>query len=780
MAKSVENIVSFHDVDEDPDVVNWSLDQYKNKRTGAKASLTKKINAIYNSVRNDEGRRALRLLESQLLEKLSKCRYWHQRYVDTALFSYDETQSEAAWLTEVEGQVKLVQESIASYVRTRKTSSSSASDFTASSVSSQRRKELERHQIEEEIRIESEKRRLQREKDMFEFDVGMRNAQLNDDLMVIKKRVEEARRIEIEDESIEKEINQLRFDVTAPISSCPIVSPSYSVPYSTASQPTLYTGTIPKNPSTVPYSSSIAVPSSLPVSWPVPVPVSFHTSVTVPFSSSVSPHHPPVSISALSSFPTMTPVVSSSMFFQPATSVLPPVISSVPVHSNINSLPVPSFPIQTPVLPVPSPQAPPPVTVRLPKVELATFDGNIKDWPLFFADFTSMVENMNLSNAQKMAYLRVCLSKKVKNSISQFMYDPNLYPQEMAELTRQFGHPYILALAHIKSMLDLPTVKDDGDSILDFVNELNGAVGALSNGQYSHELSSSGILAQLTSKLPLRLQQEWSTVIYSIQPRAPTISDLCAWLNYKSRSEQFQNPFAPSNSSKASTRPKDDRNLRSSKKMIKEKKGFVFSTNKPIRSKPIHPCPACKEDHFLSACNKFKAMSLTIKNEIVWENKVCLRCLKPGHGIKICRSQITCGIDGCVSKHNPQLHGAPPLLTKSENKTRTPAAAPADTPVSPSGNCGHTSFSGSVLLSVVPIRISANGRYIDTQALLDNGSQLTLIRNDIAEQLSLKDPKSFWNFPWKRSGNSNQKGKLCCVLSRQLGHLSSQRSLCHT
>ena len=53
---------------------------------------------------------------------------------------------------------------------------------------------------------------------------------------------------------------------------------------------------------------------------------------------------------------------------------------------------------------------------------------------------------------------------------------------------------------------------------------------------------------------------------------------------------------------------------------------------------------------------------------------------------------------------------------------------------------------GSVLLDVVPIRIVANGKTVETHGLLDNGSQLTLIRNDIASRLGLSGPTEHLKF----------------------------------
>ena len=79
-------------------------------------------------------------------------------------------------------------------------------------------------------------------------------------------------------------------------------------------------------------------------------------------------------------------------------------------------------------------------------------------------------------------------------------------------------------------------------SIVNFVS-LNGSVRALSCSRYAYELRSSGILAQLVIKLPLRLQQEWSSIVCAMQPEVPTVTDFCNWLIGKSLAEQFQNPF---------------------------------------------------------------------------------------------------------------------------------------------------------------------------------------------------------------------------------------------
>ena len=73
-----------------------------------------------------------------------------------------------------------------------------------------------------------------------------------------------------------------------------------------------------------------------------------------------------------------------------------------------------------------------------------------------FSDFSIGVDSVStFSNSQKIAYLHFFLPEKVKNGIAQLLYNPDLYSQVMTELERQYGHLYLIALALIRTMLEL-------------------------------------------------------------------------------------------------------------------------------------------------------------------------------------------------------------------------------------------------------------------------------------------------------------------------------------
>ena len=105
-------------------------------------------------------------------------------------------------------------------------------------------------------------------------------------------------------------------------------------------------------------------------------------------------------------------------------------------------------------------------------------------------------------------------------------------------------------------------------------------------------------------------------------------------------------------------------------------------------------------------------------------------------------------MDGCTFKHHTKLHGAPPIFAKPTESSASKSLSEAGATTTPfSGHCSREPT--DVLLCVLPIRISAKGKSVDTLALLDNGSQLSLIRKGVAKKLDLRGQKedpSFGNF----------------------------------
>jgi hypothetical protein len=72
-------------------------------------------------------------------------------------------------------------------------------------------------------------------------------------------------------------------------------------------------------------------------------------------------------------------------------------------------------------------------------------------------------------------------------------------------------------------------------------------------------------------------------------------------------------------------------------------------------------CAHCgKKGHVVYLCNSFLKLSLKEKLASVKDNKLCFRCLNPGHLARDCRVRFVCDIDKCGKRHHRLLHADNP------------------------------------------------------------------------------------------------------------------------
>ena len=120
--------------------------------------------------------------------------------------------------------------------------------------------------------------------------------------------------------------------------------------------------------------------------------------------------------------------------------------------------------------------------------------------------------------------------------------------------------------------------------------------------------------------------------------------------------------------------------------------------------------PCCYGSHFLYKCDSFKSKPDVEKLDLVKKKRLCFTCLKPGHGARKCFSKRTCFTF---------IHQA--LLKKSQSQERE-----GDAPERTGVNIMRSNR--IVFLQLVQVKVSnQNGDSVETYALLDSGSECTII-----------------------------------------------------
>ena len=155
-------------------------------------------------------------------------------------------------------------------------------------------------------------------------------------------------------------------------------------------------------------------------------------------------------------------------------------------------------------------------------------------------------------------------------------------------------------------------------------------------------------------------------------------------------------------------------------------------------------CPSCSGNHPLKECGSFRNMPHGDRLALVRRAKLCDNCLKQGHMARGCMNPSGCEIDGCKRKHDTLLHFDQP--NRSEGSTSGDDAIVANHAHIEGGQCGAISRGRKVRLRIVPVKVQCDdgAAVVETYALLDNGSDVSLCSKRLSDQLGAKGvPRSF-------------------------------------
>ena len=263
---------------------------------------------------------------------------------------------------------------------------------------------------------------------------------------------------------------------------------------------------------------------------------------------------------------------------------------------------------------------------------------------------------------------------------------------------------------------------------------------------YPHDLASSTNTRTALQKLPDPLKERWGERKIEIHPTIPTLVDLDQWLRVRLRAKTLVSEPLPSLGTLSRggrtgyRRPlrKGDQGIDNRREQLHRCSTLATGTMTGHQSLPTaNTCLICNKKHKIQKCDKFIAMDVNQRAQLGREKRLCFE--SADHQSRDCSRKKRCDVEGCNKYHHPLIHGAlpvfvalPPVNSATPVSTLN-SAAPVFVGASPV-NCALL----AVLLQIVPKAVTtSSGVEVNKFALLDSGSQTSLIQEEFADAIGL-------------------------------------------
>ncbi|XP_076389571.1 uncharacterized protein LOC105662854 [Megachile rotundata] len=358
--------------------------------------------------------------------------------------------------------------------------------------------------------------------------------------------------------------------------------------------------------------------------------------------------------------------------------------------------------------------------VKLPTIQLPSFDGSYSDWIKFRDTFVSLVHESELSDVQKFHYLNSALKGSAARVIQSLGVSEANYKLAWESLKARYENSAALRKYHVGALLDMPNIqKQSSTALRDLADDSRNHLAALKSLNEPVELWDSLIVPILARKLDIVSLREWEKGI--IGSDRVTFNKFTTFL--EERSSYLDN--ISSQIQVTATRAEFSAGNAGSRKPIRVTSNAASTTAQ---------CPACGSGHLLYRCDKFKGLPIDEKTKIVQKSASCYNCLQTGHRVQACTRKFC---DLCGRKHHILLHREYATQSIKKSPQESSVIEPNNV-TSCVANLQDKTWDHSVLSTAIVNIKNKIGQYVECRALLDSGSQANFITYEMCDRLGIK------------------------------------------
>ena len=414
-----------------------------------------------------------------------------------------------------------------------------------------------------------------------------------------------------------------------------------------------------------------------------------------------------------------------------------------------------------------------------PKQEIKKFKGDPQTYQMFVSSFEAATSSIK-DPRSKLNYLVQSCENEARDVIETYII---LEPEEGFEkakqaLQKRYGRPHTVARSFINNLVNGPAIKqNDPEAISRLALDMSNCQLTLTKLGYTADLDSSDSLLKIVRRLPHHMRSKWAERADVIIENGdePKFSHLTSFLERQAR---VATNLYGLDISRNHTQPS------------KPQRGKTFATvttpshpNSPSRSYPQNQtqsqgdqkCGFCGANHQTWRCDQFLKLSYAERRNATRTKGLCDNCFERGHISRDCPKRKFCSVQNCSLRYKhstylhppnqpaqnnayfhygqsvqptpllptpPQLATVPtPLLPTPPPHTTVPTLLPPTETSLPNANNFATNSGAAVCLKVVPVKVYANDRVIETFALLDNCSDMTMCSKSLTDKLKVQGHK---------------------------------------
>lgn len=359
--------------------------------------------------------------------------------------------------------------------------------------------------------------------------------------------------------------------------------------------------------------------------------------------------------------------------------------------------------------------------VKLPKVELIPFSGEYEDWTTFHDLFSSLIHtNKSIANVTKLHYLKANVLGPAKTLLRNITVADANYEVAWDKLKDRFDHKRFIVDSLLKKFFGQPKITNENHAdIKSLIDTSSEIVQSLQLQGVQIGTWDPIIVFVIVSKLDSETHKQWELLQKKdVLPRFSELEDFLEsrWqslemINGKTSNSQVNY----SNNNSHNAKPKSSSNYETQSQRNDNK------------------CFSCDEiGHKLYSCLKYNNLSIVERKNLLKSKRLCFNCLVNGHSLVDCQSASRC--KSCKGKHHTSIH----TDTSANNTANAISSQQNQVERKSTALSTAVNVNKKILLATAIIYVyTVNGEKIPAKALVDQGSENTIVSSALAKKLNL-------------------------------------------